>query len=91
MLTGEWETDCWRKQAWVFEIILGATRIPPKELLENPSLIPKEKDAVEEYWRLETSGGRLTTEGWNQSARFFLRPSRHHRRGPAEVIIGDDG
>jgi rhodanese-related sulfurtransferase len=28
------------------EIILGATRIPPKELLENPSLIPKEKDTV---------------------------------------------
>jgi rhodanese-related sulfurtransferase len=28
------------------EIILGATRIPPKELLENPSLIPREKDSV---------------------------------------------
>jgi rhodanese-related sulfurtransferase len=28
------------------EIILGATRIPPKELLENPALIPKEKDSV---------------------------------------------
>jgi rhodanese-related sulfurtransferase len=28
------------------EIILGATRIPPKELLQNPSLIPKDKDAV---------------------------------------------
>lgn len=28
------------------EIIVGATRILPKELLENPSLIPKEKDSV---------------------------------------------
>jgi rhodanese-related sulfurtransferase len=28
------------------EIIPGAQRIPPKELLENPSLIPKEKDSV---------------------------------------------
>jgi rhodanese-related sulfurtransferase len=28
------------------EIILGATRIPPKEVLENPLLIPKEKDSV---------------------------------------------
>ncbi len=28
------------------EIILGATRIPPRELLENPSLIPREKDSV---------------------------------------------
>ena len=28
------------------EIIPGAVRLSPKEVLENPSLIPKEKDAV---------------------------------------------
>jgi rhodanese-related sulfurtransferase len=28
------------------EIIVGATRIAPKDLLANPSLIPKEKDSV---------------------------------------------
>jgi rhodanese-related sulfurtransferase len=28
------------------EVIPGATRIPPRELLENPALIPKEKDSV---------------------------------------------
>jgi rhodanese-related sulfurtransferase len=28
------------------EIIPGAKRIPPKEVLENPLLIPKEKDSV---------------------------------------------
>lgn len=28
------------------EIIVGATRIPPKDVLDNPSLIPKEKDSV---------------------------------------------
>jgi rhodanese-related sulfurtransferase len=28
------------------EVIPGARRIPPKEVLEKPSLIPKEKDAV---------------------------------------------
>ena len=28
------------------EIIVGATRIPPKELLANPLLIPKDKDSV---------------------------------------------
>jgi rhodanese-related sulfurtransferase len=28
------------------EIIPGAKRIPPREILENPSLIAKEKDAV---------------------------------------------
>jgi rhodanese-related sulfurtransferase len=28
------------------EIIVGAKRIPPKDLLENPTLIPQEKDSV---------------------------------------------
>jgi rhodanese-related sulfurtransferase len=28
------------------EIITGATRIPPRDLLENPSLIPQDKDSV---------------------------------------------
>ena len=28
------------------EIIPGAKRLPPREILENPSLIPREKDAV---------------------------------------------
>jgi rhodanese-related sulfurtransferase len=28
------------------EIIPGATRIPPKEVLQNPSLIPRDKDVV---------------------------------------------
>jgi rhodanese-related sulfurtransferase len=28
------------------EIIPGAKRIPPRDVLENPSLIPKEKDSV---------------------------------------------
>jgi rhodanese-related sulfurtransferase len=28
------------------EVIPGATRIPPKEVLQNPSLIPKDRDAV---------------------------------------------
>jgi rhodanese-related sulfurtransferase len=28
------------------EIIPGAKRIPPREMLENPSLIPKEKDSI---------------------------------------------
>jgi len=28
------------------EVILGATRVPPEDLLANPSLIPRDKDAV---------------------------------------------
>jgi len=28
------------------ELIVGAKRIPPRDLLENPSLIPKDKDSV---------------------------------------------
>lgn len=28
------------------EVIPGATRVPPKDIVENPSLIPKDEDAV---------------------------------------------
>src|SRR5208337_2507466 len=28
------------------EIIVGATRIPPKDLLQDPTLIPRDKDSV---------------------------------------------
>jgi rhodanese-related sulfurtransferase len=28
------------------EVIVGATRIPPRDLLDNPSLIPRDKDSV---------------------------------------------
>ncbi len=28
------------------EVIPGATRVPPKEVMENPALIPREEDAV---------------------------------------------
>ena len=28
------------------EVIPGSTRVPPKEIMENPALIPKEEDAV---------------------------------------------
>lgn len=31
------------------EIILGAKRIPPRELLQNPSLIPQDTDSVVYY------------------------------------------
>jgi rhodanese-related sulfurtransferase len=29
-----------------YEIIPGAKRIPPREVLENPSLVPKDKDSI---------------------------------------------
>ncbi len=28
---------------------------------------------VEEFWKLETDGGRLTPEGWNKANAFFVR------------------
>ena len=47
------------------------------------------KQVVEQYWTLETTGGRLTTEGWNHAARFFLRPSPvpEHR---VIIVVGKD-
>ena len=36
----------------------------------QPSKSPKE--IVEEYWTFETTGGRLTAEGWKKSERYFV-------------------
>src|SRR5438046_2947203 len=46
------------------EIIPGAKRIPPREVLENPSLIPKEEDSVVYC----TCPGDETSQGvWQQA------------------------
>jgi hypothetical protein len=38
-----------------------------------PQASPKE--VVTNFWTIETSGGRLTPEGWHKTSRFFVRPS----------------
>lgn len=35
---------------------------------------------VEDFWEMETQGGRLTTDGWNAASRFFIRM---HVEGPS--------
>ena len=44
MKFGVWIPTC--RHLATAEIIPGAKRVPPKEVLENPQLIPKEKDVV---------------------------------------------
>ena len=39
---------------------------------------------VEEFWRAETDGGRITSEGWYKASRFFIRPSL---QPPANEVI----
>jgi hypothetical protein len=61
--------------AWSGQPVMAETRSP--------------KQVVEEYWRLETSGGRLTAEGWDQAGRFFVRRSPI----PSErviIVVGQD-
>jgi len=53
------------------EIIVGATRIPPKDLLENPSLIPKEKDSVVYCTCPSDKTSRLVSE--QALAQHFMR------------------
>ncbi len=32
------------------------------------------KEVVEEFWKMETEGGRLTPDGWYKAGVFFVRP-----------------
>jgi hypothetical protein len=41
--------------------------------LQSPAKSPKQ--VVEEFCKFETTGGRLTIEGWNKAAASFLKPT----------------
>src|SRR5436190_1862095 len=42
----------------------------------QPSLASKKspKTVVEEFWKMDTEGGRLTEAGWRAADAFFVRP-----------------
>jgi hypothetical protein len=46
------------------------------------------KEVVEEFWKLETTGGRLTPEGWAKAAVFFVRLYPQPRKRTIAVISG---
>jgi hypothetical protein len=46
------------------------------------------KEVVEEFWKLETEGGRLTPEGWYKAGIFFVRPSPPPQKKTIAVISG---
>jgi hypothetical protein len=46
------------------------------------------KEVVEEFWKLETEGGRLTLEGWHKAGIFFVRPSPPPQKKVIAVISG---
>lgn len=46
------------------------------------------KEVVEQFWKFETQGGRLTPEGWRKAATFFVHPSPLPQRSTIAVISG---
>ncbi len=63
--------------------VIGAFAQSPAPAAKSP------KALVQEYWNLETHGGRLTDQGWNKAAGFFLHPGPmpHNKR---IVVIPED-
>jgi hypothetical protein len=47
------------------------------------------KQIVEEYWKMETSGGRLTPEGWRAANQFQIRPVPPPKERSI-VVVDDD-
>ncbi|HEX4001588.1 MAG TPA: hypothetical protein VHX36_03015 [Candidatus Acidoferrales bacterium] len=43
--------------------------------VQSYAQVKSPKDVVGEFWRMEINGGRLTPDGWNRAAAFFLHPS----------------
>jgi hypothetical protein len=63
--------------------VIGAFAQSPAPAAKSP------KALVQEYWNLETHGERLTDQGWNKAAGFFLHPgpAPHNKR---IVVISED-
>jgi len=52
--------------------ILGAAAASAAQPAARPRKSPKV--IVEEFWKMDTEGGRLTEAGWRAADRFFVRP-----------------
>jgi hypothetical protein len=57
----------------VFAVVLtiaavGTTAQGPDDRQKSP------RKVVESFWKFETEGGRLSSEGWNKAGSFFVRP-----------------
>jgi len=54
----------------------------------QPGKTKSPKEVVQEFWKLETEGGRLTSEGWHNAGIFFVHPGPLPQRKTIEVISG---
>lgn len=65
-------------------LILLAVSVPFGELHAHSP-----KGLVEEYWRMETTGGRLTPEGWKKANAYYLQPVPPPQKRIISVIDDD--
>jgi hypothetical protein len=89
---GKFECSTSPEFARKYRLILGVILLLSTTALTAQSVkadTRSPKQVVEDYWKLETGGGRLTTEGWNQASRFFLRPSPIPSKRVI-VVVGKD-
>src|SRR5690348_13735409 len=66
---------------------LGAATIAWAQGAANPPKSPKA--VVEEFFRFEANGGRVTNEGWQKGAAFFVHPIPQPRKMDISVIDKD--
>jgi hypothetical protein len=73
------------RPAWltrIVSLIFVAQVLSLAQSSAGPTKSPKA--VVEEFWKMETQGGRLTTDGWRSADRYFVRPIEP----PNERVIG---
>lgn len=67
-------------------LVLIAVPTIPSQAQTNATNSPKE--VVEQFWKIETEGGRLTPEGWRKAEDFFLHPNPTPQKKTIAVISG---
>jgi hypothetical protein len=62
----------------ILALSLPAESFQATSVEESPA-----KRFIEEYWKMESNGGRLTAEGWNKANRFYV----HAKPVPSHIKI----
>lgn len=68
-----------------------ALLVPVESLCAQTRTVAQEfpVDVVRNFMKIETTGGRLTPEGWNKASTFFIRPDSYPDIRHVHVILND--
>lgn len=76
--------------ATLIGVLLGLfSANPTPTSAQTPTLPESPREVLEAYRKIDGGGGRLTASGWDNAAKFFIKPGRAPRHYVLMVIGGE--